>query len=168
MDFTKAKIYTVKNKINQKQYIGSSCQDLENRFQQHKLTATFKKHQHRPLYKDMNTYGAEHFFIELVEEYPCKCRTELLKREGAIIRERKATMELYNKNIAGRTLKEYAEENKEVIKQRLKEYNKINHKHIANLKRIYAKQKVPCLSCGKCLRRDGMPEHIICCKGRDG
>ena len=49
--------------------------------------------------------------IELIENYCCECKEELLRREGHYIREN----ECVNKLIAGRTKKEYKSENKEKL-----------------------------------------------------
>jgi hypothetical protein len=47
--------------------------------------------------------------IELIEEFPCENKMELNKREGHYIR----TLECVNKLVAGRTKKEWREDNKE-------------------------------------------------------
>jgi len=58
--------------------------------------------------------------IEIIEKYPCNSRAELEKREGEIQRE----TECCNKNIAGRTLGKYKEENKEELEKIRKKYMK--------------------------------------------
>jgi hypothetical protein len=62
------------------------------------------------LYDKMNELGHDMFSIELVEQYPCSSRIELHRREGDIIRELKPTL---NSFVAGRTQKEYYQENKD-------------------------------------------------------
>jgi hypothetical protein len=54
----------------------------------------------------------------LLENYPCNSRNELEKREGELIRE----MNCINRHIAGRTAKEWREDNKE----KLAEYREAN------------------------------------------
>ena len=54
----------------------------------------------------MRTTGKDNFYIELVENYPCNTKEELMAREGHYIRER-ATL---NHMIAGRTEKEWRED----------------------------------------------------------
>ena len=54
--------------------------------------------------------------IELIENYPCSNRQQLVRREGEIIKSR----ECVNLLIAGRTGKEHYEENKERIAQQRK------------------------------------------------
>ena len=61
--------------------------------------------------------------IELLEECPCENKEQLTKKEGEYIRNNICV----NKEIAGRTDKEYREDNKEKIKERHKEYYKENN-----------------------------------------
>lgn len=71
--------------------------------------------------------------IELIENYPCKNKEELLKREGHYI----SSIECVNRCQAGRTPKEYKliynQQNQDKIKNGLKEWyerNKEERKHI--------------------------------------
>ena len=70
-------------------------------------------------YELFEKYGIENCKIYLVELYPCKSREELEAREGYYIR----NYDCVNKNIAGRTRKEYYNDNKD----KMKEY-RINNK----------------------------------------
>ena len=63
-------------------------------------------------------YGVENCIIELIEAKPCIDINEQAKLEGSYIR----TLECVNKNIPGRTRKEYYQDNKE----RFKEYYQDN------------------------------------------
>ena len=58
-------------------------------------------------------YGVENCKIELIEYYKCDTLQELRKREGEHIRNN----ECVNKNIAGRTKKEYNIDNKERVRE---------------------------------------------------
>ena len=62
----------------------------------------------------MLKYGIEHFYIELLEEFPCENSNQLEKREGELTRELKASL---NKTIAGRTMEEYKAEKAEKLKK---------------------------------------------------
>jgi hypothetical protein len=53
-------------------------------------------------------------YIELLEQYPCNSREELNRREGSYIRK----INCVNKNIAGRTKKQYRIDNADVIKKK--------------------------------------------------
>ena len=97
-------------------------------------------------------------YIELLESFPCNSNLELHKREGTLIRENK--VHCVNKLIAGRTGKEYYNDNKETyikyrednkdkikefcchyrkenkhkLHQYLKEYNAVNKEQISKHK----------------------------------
>ena len=66
----------------------------------HKYAAK-KMYFNSSLLGQMNEYGFDKFFIDLIEEYPCNTQVELLAREGHWIKET-GTL---NKNIQGRTQK---------------------------------------------------------------
>jgi hypothetical protein len=63
-------------------------------------------------------------FIELYENFPCSSREELRRREGEVIRE--FGERCINKVIAGRTHKEYYQDNKEIFNEKAKIYYKDN------------------------------------------
>lgn len=65
-----AYIYQIFNDINDKVYIGKTCQSIEHRFQEHKSAAYKQVSKTRPLYLAMQKYGIDHFHIKLLEE--CK------------------------------------------------------------------------------------------------
>ncbi len=62
------------------------------------------------------------FYIELYEKYPCNDKAELCKREGEIIRQ----IGTLNKCIAGRTKKEYIQDNVDKVKEYQKTYREVN------------------------------------------
>jgi len=95
--YENGKIYLVKCKNNPKlKYVGSTFQQLEERFSLH------KRDKNCSLYKYVNG-DWDNWYIELYENYSCNNKAELDKREGEITRE----IGTINKNIAGRTTKEY-------------------------------------------------------------
>ncbi len=104
LDLTQAKIYKITNDYNDDIYIGSTCNSLVRRYNQHRLYSTYEKYQHRPLYKLINEIGFDRFRIQLIENYPCEDKYMLKQKEGEYIRE----LSTLNKNIAGRTLDEYS------------------------------------------------------------
>ena len=124
------KIYFIGNFIDDDIYIGSSCQTLQERFQQHKkgINNTYKKH--RKLYTKMRELGFEYFYIEEIEKCPCNDIEELRKRERHYIKERQPVL---NKQIPTRTVEEWRADNKSYLqeyekkrgqenKEQLKEY----------------------------------------------
>ena len=54
-------------------------------------------------------YGMENCKIELLEDYPCENKEQLLKREGYYIQNN----DCVNRCVAGRTINEWKEDNKE-------------------------------------------------------
>ena len=84
----------------------------------HRHDAVNPKLRQLPLYAEMNEYGVECFYIELIEECPCENKEQLRKREGHFIRE----IGTLNMCQAGRTPKEYEEENKDKIKEYKKKW----------------------------------------------
>ena len=71
----------------------------------------------------MDKIGFDNFYIELIEEHPCENVEQLRRREGEIIREMKPSL---NKEIAGRTGKEWYEDNKEARTEQIKQYKSDN------------------------------------------
>lgn len=60
-------IYKIRNKINDKLYIGQTTFDIEKRFKEHVNRAKNELDINRPIYNAMRKYGIENFYIELVE-----------------------------------------------------------------------------------------------------
>ena len=116
MDYKNGKIYQLLNNNTNDVYVGSTTQPLCKILHQHKSKSTrYTNH----FYEKMRDIGIEHFYIELIELYPCKSKEELRAREGHYIRER-GTL---NKIIAGRTQKQYNEEHIEIINEVKTQYN---------------------------------------------
>jgi hypothetical protein len=91
-------------------------------------------------------YGIKNCFIELIEAKPCLDKNEQARLEGCYIR----TLECVNKNIAGRTNKEYREDNKEKIKANEKQfYEKNKNKIMTTGKEYHEKNKDKCKETAK-------------------
>lgn len=69
-------IYKISNTINDKVYIGKTLSSIEKRFSIHKKDSVRNQEQIRPLYRAMNKYGSDKFYIELVEECPIEILSE--------------------------------------------------------------------------------------------
>jgi hypothetical protein len=113
-NYQNGKIYSIRSPNNEKYYIGSTTQKLSMRMAEHRRTKDLLTSK-----EIINSGGA---YIELIENYSCNNKEELLRREGEIMRQFKDN--IINKNIAGRTKKEYDEDNKDKIKEHRKEYFK--------------------------------------------
>jgi molybdopterin converting factor small subunit len=87
-------------------------------------------------------------YIELYEYYPCNTDLELKRREGEVIR----LLDCCNKRIAGRTRKEYREDNKERLRAENNQYYVNNKEKIKERNKKYRdnnKQKHNCECGGK-------------------
>ena len=138
-DYQNGKIYCIRNNVDNDIYIGSSCQPLSKRMAWHRKSYYQPKMMNRPLYKKMNILGIEQFYIELIEEYHCDNVEQLRRREGELIREMKPVL---NKDIAGRTMKEWSADNFEKRQEINKRYRENNKDIIKERKKIaYEKNK---------------------------
>jgi len=141
-DYSKGKIYSIRSHLTDDVYIGSTIETLSNRLSQHKkyyqkwlITKKRYTTSYKIIEKDAKCY------IELVELYPCNSKIELHRREGEIIR---ATT-CVNKNIAGRTQKEWFEENKQKLVEQRKEHYNDNKQQLLEKQKQYRdnnKQKI--------------------------
>ena len=149
--YKRGKIYTIRCRNDDcLVYVGSTIDKLSKRFGGHKKDS---KKRELPLYKYVKD-DWENWYIELYEDFPCNNKNELERREGQVIRE----IGNLNKNIAGRSLKEYDKQyyrdNCEKIAEQAKQYYEDNRDKI--LERY--KQKYKCDICGvevlkKCIKR---------------
>ena len=113
-----SKIYKLVDISNNKMYIGSTTKPLKFRLQQHiKDSRSTKVVSSDIIIKE---FGPDNVRIELIEEVKCENRKELCKLEGEYIRK----LDCVNKNVAGRTLKEYKEEEKENLLLKNRDYIK--------------------------------------------
>jgi len=130
VNYQLGKIYTVRSLTSPEIYVGSTCMILCKRMAVHRNDWKRGKilGRNKEIVKDISDW-----FIELYENYPCNKLEELAQREGVIIRE----IGTLNKNIAGRTAKEYRIENADKIKQYLIENaDKIKQYLIENADKI--------------------------------
>ena len=136
-DYQKGKIYKLWSPqgTDEEVYYGSTCNDLRFRKYGHKRKDNFcSSNILFEKYDDVR--------IELVEDCPCNNKADLNKKEGEYIRENNCL----NKNIAGRTDKEYYKDNKEKKKEQKREYYENNKEKTKeyydnNKEQILEKQK---------------------------
>ena len=133
--YQNGKIYKVFNTINDDIYIGSTIQPLSQRMIKHKDDVKSNKEYQTTICVLMKQLGVEHFYIELVESYPCSIKEELNSREGFWIKQ----MATVNKQITGRSRKEHYQDNEVQIQEKSKEYRK--QYKIDNKEAILAKSK---------------------------
>ena len=128
-DYSKGQIYTLRSYQTDEIYIGSSINKLPKRLGKHKTDHKNWKNGKNHYMTSYEIIKYDDCYIELLEEYPCENKNQLEKREGHHIR----SMDCVNKNIAGRTIKEYLIDNADKIKEQTKQYrientDKINEK----------------------------------------
>lgn len=108
------KIYQIVDIGYTKCYVGSTCETLSQRMAHHRGTYNYflqaggKRTRSYDMFQE---FGVDNCKIELIQNYPCNSKDELVRQEGKhILRLRKKCV---NKNVAGRTKKEGYEANKE-------------------------------------------------------
>ena len=183
-DYSLGKIYMIYPKVDDADegdvYYGSTTVTLARRMSEHRTKTERKNNCSSKLLFDK--YGVENCFIELVEEYPCETREHLNKKEGEYIRANKCV----NKEVAGRTRKEWLCDNSDKLKEYKKQYyiensDKMKEKHkewlcdnsdkVKEYKKQYRienrdkinegkKQKANCPHCNKEMRKDSIRIHI--------
>ena len=128
-DYQNGKIYKLWSPQGDEIYIGSTTQPLYKRLSHHKgHTDCSSKY----LFKNYDVVK-----IELLERFPCDNREELTKKEGEYIRGHDTCL---NRCIAGRTQKEYYQDNKEDVKEYKKEYRENNKEYIKECDKKHAKK----------------------------
>ena len=104
-------IYVIKNTVNNMLYVGSTSGELNIRMKQH--LRDMYKHPNIKLYRATKEFQHSNFYINLLEEFACENIRQLRKQEGKYIRIIKPEL---NKNIAGRSVEEYKEDNKDALR----------------------------------------------------
>ena len=127
--YDNGKIYKISSPHTDKIYIGSTTRCLRERMTEHRNNKV------NGITSDKILQHGEGY-IELLEDYPCNNKQELFKKEGEFIRENKCL----NRCIAGRTIKEYREDNKETKKEYRKEWSEKNKEKIAEYNTEYKKK----------------------------
>ena len=126
-DYMQGKIYKVASKNTNKIYIGSTTGSLDCRMYRHQQSyCLYLNNLGSKVYvfDIFDEFGFENCYIELICDYPCDNAHELACEEG-----RHQMLNLYNivnKNIAGRTVKQYYIDKRESILKDKKEYYKNN------------------------------------------
>ena len=137
-DYQKGKIYMIWS--GDERYYGSTTDTLSKRMVGHR--GSYKANPGKTTaHKLFDTYGVENCKIELVEEFPCNSKDELLAREGVYIRENNCV----NKVIPGRTKAEYyakwEQDNKEYLNEYRAKYRQDHKDHIKEYNAKYRQLK---------------------------
>jgi hypothetical protein len=129
-NYANAKIYTIRSYQTDKFYIGSTTQTLPQRLTKHR--SEFKRWKNGKSKNKTSSFEIlqyDDYYIELLEIFPCHGKMELNKREGFYIRDNRDIC--VNCIIAGRTKKEYYEDNKEHILKKQVRYRQNNTEKIS-------------------------------------
>ena len=126
--YKNGKIYKITDNAYTKCYYGSTVNSLSKRFSAHKtdyILFLANKRTNITIFSIFDEFGVENCKIELVELFPCKSKIELYQREGFYIKNN----DCVNKMTAGRTQKEYREDNKEVLQEYFKKHYQDNKEY---------------------------------------
>ena len=140
------KIYIIYSLISSKVYFGSTINKIDRRFKKHIYYYNgYKKGKYKCCYGICDMFDeldVNNCKIKLIKNYSCNSRKALELEEGKFIQSSK---QCYNKNVAGRSKKEwnkkYRADNVEKNKQYKKIYRENNEKTL--------KQKINCECGGK-------------------
>ena len=86
MGFDKGKIYSIRSNQTGKVYIGSTYNELPKRLHQHRKEYKCYLRGKKSYITSYEIIKYDDHYIELVENYSCKDRNELMRREGEIMR----------------------------------------------------------------------------------
>ena len=131
-----SKIYRIISPQCEKFYIGSTTQTLKERLRHHKLD--YKRYIEKGNESYLTSFEVVKFddaIIELIKNVKCENRKDLDKIEGECIKEHHNR--ILNKNVAGRTMKEYKEVNKDKIKEQQKEWYEAHKNEIKEWTKDY-------------------------------
>ena len=175
--YSKGQIYKIVSPDFSKCYIGSTCEELSHRMARHRY-----KYQRHLQGKEPSRYtsfdlfdefGAEHCKIVWIENCSCSSKKELTAREGFHIQ----NCECVNKQIIGRSKKEWAQANPDRVKKSkdkymenhrdrhnkaVREYQKRNPERIALATKEWQSQKIEC-GCGITHTKGSKAKH---CKSK--
>lgn len=119
-DYSQSKIYKIVSPSKNITYYGSTTYDLQKRLINHIRKYKYYKNGKTNYVSVNDVLECDDAVIELVENFSCNNRKELTDREGYYIKNN----ECINKNIPGRTYKEWKLENIDNYKEYQKEYQK--------------------------------------------
>ena len=138
--YSNGKIYKIKSNQTEKFYIGSTINELKKRLIEHKSLYKCFQEGKGNFVASFEIIIFNDVSIELIEKFSCNSKKELLKREGEIIKQYLQDGNILNKNIAGRSDKEYREQNKDKINEYMKAYMKVYYNK--NKDKISKRRKV--------------------------
>jgi len=130
-DYQNGKIYKLWSPEGDDIYIGSTTTLLSDRKAKHKHSSSNREISSKILFQKYNDVR-----IELLECFPCNNKEELIKKEGQYIRNNICV----NMRVAGRTKKEWCQDNIEKHTEYQREYHKENKDMIIEKSREYMRE----------------------------
>jgi hypothetical protein len=161
-DYSKGKIYKIEAEGTAEIYIGSTIKLLCQRMASHRSEYKRWKASGKGGCKSFDLfdkYGLENCKIVLIELYTCSCKAELERREGEL-QKQLLGKGLVNQNIAGRSLNEWREVNKDKINEQKKQYNEANKDKIKEQCKVYRQKNVDKIKEQKKLYREIYKDKI--------
>ena len=121
--YENGKIYKIVDVGFNKCYIGSTCEKLCKRMERHRNS--YRKYlrtgeMETRCHLLFDEFGVENCRIILIEDYVCKSKEELFRKEGEHINATKCL----NRSVAGRTREEHKAYHREEILERERQYQK--------------------------------------------
>jgi Uri superfamily endonuclease len=136
MDYKNGKIYKLYSPSKNIIYIGSTTQSLSKRLSKHLSDYKMYNNNSKHYYSSFLVLECEDYKIELLEEYECNNKQQLEKKEGEYIK----NYECCNEFVAGRTRKEWYNDNIDKVKERDKKRYENNKEVICEQKKTYYKE----------------------------
>ena len=159
--YDNGKIYKLVNNVDDKIYVGSTCNLLRVRIAKNKSSS--KLEPDRSIDKHVNQVGWGNVEIILIQKYECKSKEDLNKRERYWIDELKPDL---NIQIPTRTPKEWYEENKEYVMEKTKKYAEEHKENVIKYKKKYSEknkekinEKIIC-ECGAVINKKHKAIHL--------
>lgn len=178
VNYTNGRIYKLVNKVNDKIYVGSTCNSLRQRKAEHKSSSTNPKKSETYVYKHLNEICWSGVEIILIESYPCKTKDELRKRERYWIDELKPEL---NMRLPDRSKHEYYIDNKNDLDAKGRAKYQENKQHVLEVTKLwfdnnkdkmlawrkqYKQQKYHC-ECGTICTQGSKSSHVKTKKHHD-
>ena len=134
-DYSYGKIYKIISEDTTDIYIGSTVQTLSMRMTGHRRVYNYWVKNNKKYCSSCEILKYGNAEIKLITKYPCNSVKELRREEGRY--QLKMDCVNRNSNIAGRTMKEYRQDNKKKIKENDKKYYQNNKIKISENKKKY-------------------------------
>lgn len=144
-DYSQAKIYKLKSASTPNIYVGSTCKTIDERFNKHKKNYRYYlKNKDDPnakwtaFIRSYDVLKYDDCTVELIEEFPCQSKRQLIAREAHYIR---TLPHVINVVIPDRTPEEYYIANRQRISERKKQYYLENKDYIKQRVKNYYHQR---------------------------